>query len=640
MTRKTLMLASGLAALCLTTPATAQNSAPQPVPVVNEIPAPQDRAYPGTMQLEVDATDIARAIFRVKQTIPVVQGEKLTLLYPEWLPGKHAPRGAIAELTGLKITTKGAPVKWTRDTVNVYAFHVDVPAGAKQVTAEFQFLTPVRGSEGRRVITPEMMNVQWEQVSLYPAGYYTRRIPIKPSITLPKGWTGVAAIDGAKIKGNRIDYGVTDYENFIDSPLFAGRHFKKWDLGNDVTLNVWADEEEDLAAKPEHIAAHKALVDEALALYGAKHFDRYEFLLALTGRMGGVGLEHHRSSENTRETDYFTEWDKNGHERGLLPHEIVHSWNGKFRRPATMWTPNYSVPMRTQLLWLYEGQTSYWDLILGVRSGIQSKELILGELARNAARYQVQPGREWRSVQDTTQDPVIGARKAKPYYSWARGEDYYNEGALTWLAADMIIRERSGGTRSLDDFAKLFFGVRDGDWGVLTYDFDEVVATLNKVEPYDWATFLDTKLRKAGQPAPLLGIEKAGYRLVFKDEPNAFEKEAAAEGKGLDLWHSLGLRLNGDGVATSVLWDGPAHKTSINNGSKIVAVGEMAYSKDRLKDAIIAAKDGKTPIKLLVSRDKRFRNVEIGYTGGLRYPHLEPASQGEQELDRLLKPKR
>ena len=641
MTRLTMKLASAIAALTLVaTPAFAQKSAPQPVPVVSKIPDPVDRPLAAPMTLEVDASDIARAIFRVKQTIPVEAGTPLILLYPEWLPGKHAPRGAIAELTGLKIRSRGKLLKWTRDPADVYAFHVDTPKGAKSVDVEFQFLTPVRGSEGRRVITPEMMNVQWEQVSLYPAGHFTRAIQIKPSIILPTGWTGVAALDGARQTGNRLDYGMTSYETLIDSPMFAGEHYKKFDLGNNVTLNVFADEAKFLEAKPEHIAAHRALVEEAVALYGAKHFDRYEFLLALTGELGRVGLEHHRSSENTRSTKYFTKWDDTGSSRGLLPHELVHSWNGKFRRPATMWTANYSQPMRDNLLWVYEGQTSYWDLVLAARAGFQSKGLILGEIANNAARFQLQPGREWRSVEDTTHDPIIAARKSKPNRSWARGESYYSEGSLTWLAADMMIREMSGGNKSLDDFARKFFGMRDGDWGVLTYDFDEIVRTLNAVQPYDWATFLDTRLRQPGQPAPLTGIEKGGYRLVFKDEPNAFTKEASKEAKGVSLWYSIGLRLNAKGIATSVLWDGPAFKAAIINDSKIVAVGDMAYSADRLKDAITANKDGKHPIKLLIERDKRFRTVELGYTGGLRYPHLEPVSDGEQLLDQLFKPRR
>jgi predicted metalloprotease with PDZ domain len=628
---------AAIAALSLAFPAAAQNSRPQPVSVADIVPDPVDVPYaPGAMTLEVDATDIERAIFNVRQTIPVEPGKRLTLLYPQWLPGKHGPRGALAELAGLKFSANGQPVAWERDPTQVYAFHLNIPAGAKTLDASYQFLSPVRESEGRIVVTPEMINVQWEQVSLYPAGHFTRQIRIKPSITLPAGWTGVAALDGAKVSGNRIDYAETDYETFIDSPLFAGRHYRKWDLGNNVTLNVWADAAKFLEAKPEQIAAHKALVDEAVLLFGSKHFDRYEFLLALTEKLGGVGLEHHRSSENSRETDYFVEWADNGSERGLLPHELTHSWNGKFRRPATMWTPDYSTPMRDNLLWVYEGQTSYWDLVLAARSGMQTPEMVLGEWARQAGYYSEQPGREWRSVEDTTHDPIFSARKPKPNSSYARNEDYYNEGSLVWLDVDMTIRQLSKGKRSLDDFARNFFGIRDGDWGVRTYDFGTVVAELNKVQPYDWAKFLDEAMRQSGQPAPLGGVEKGGYRLVWKDEPNVYDKERMKEGSNLDLTHSLGFTIDKEAKIGGILWDSPAFNVGIVNGAKLVAVNGIAYTKDGLADAIKAAKGGTTPIRLLVQRGDRFDTLDIGYAGGMRYPHLERVGAAGAPIDQLM----
>jgi predicted metalloprotease with PDZ domain len=632
---------AAIAALALVSPVTAQNSRPQPVSVADTVPEPVDAQYaPGAMTLEVDATDIERAIFNVRQSIPLEPGKRLTLLYPQWLPGKHGPRGALAELAGLKFTADGQPVAWERDPTQVYAFHLNIPEGAKTLDASYQFLSPVRDSEGRIVVTPEMMNVQWEQVSLYPAGHFTRQIRIKPSITLPAGWTGVAALDDAKVTGDRIDYAETDYETFIDSPLFAGAHYRKWDLGNKVTLNVWADAAKFLEAKPEQIEVHKALVDEALLLFGSKHFDRYEFLLALTEKLGGVGLEHHRSSENSRETDYFVEWADNGSERGLLPHELTHSWNGKFRRPAAMWTPDYSTPMRDNLLWVYEGQTSYWDLVLAARSGMQSPEMVLGEWARQAGYYSEQPGREWRSVEDTTHDPIFSARKPKPNSSYARNEDYYNEGSLVWLDVDMTIRKLSKGKRSLDDFARNFFGIRDGDWGVQTYTFDTVVAELNKVQPYDWAKFLDERMRQSGQPAPLGGIEKGGYRLVWKEEPNIYDKERMKEGSNLDLTHSLGVVIDKEAKVGSVMWDSPAFKAGIVNGAKIIAINGIGYTKDGLTDAIKAAKGGSTPVQLIIQRSDRFETLDIPYSGGMRYPHLERADAGVTAIDQLLVSKR
>ncbi len=637
---KKILLMSVSLALFASAPSIAQNSAPTPTPIVDAIPASQDRSPPGPMTLLVDATDTQRAIFRVKQNIPIEKAGINYLLYPKWLPGKHAPRGAIDALSGLKIMANGKQLTWTRDAVDVFAFKVDVPQGVTSLDVEFQFLSPIQSREGRIVVTPEMMNIQWEQVALYPAGYYTRNIGVKPSIILPKEWTGIAALDGAVKTGNRIDYAQTSFETLIDSPMFAGKYFRKWDLGNDVTLNVFADEAKNLAAKPEHIAAHRALVDESLILFGSKHFDRYEFLLALTNKLGGIGLEHHRSSENTRPRDYFTNYDKLATSRGLLPHEIIHSWNGKFRRPEGLWTPDYRTPMQDNLLWLYEGQTSYWDLVLGARSGLQSKDIVLGEWARHAAYYSNQAGRQWRSVEDTTHDPIVAARKPKPFSSWQRREDYYSEGSLIWMAVDMRIRAETNGAKSLDDFAKAFFGINDGDWGTVTYNFDTIVNTLNDIHPYDWASFLDKKFRQSGQPAPVEGIEMGGYQLVWKEKPSAYEKEVMANRKSLSLSYSLGISLTSTGRITGVLWDSIAFDKGIVGGSEIVAVDGKAYSHSLIQDAITNAKADKKPFTLLIKRGNLYTTYEMNYYEGLRFPHLEPKSEGEQPLDRLLKPRR
>jgi predicted metalloprotease with PDZ domain len=616
------------------------NSRPQPVVQPLTIPLPADKPYPGTMVLKVDATDVARGVFRVRQTIPVAKAGKLTLLYPQWLPGKHAPRGAIADVAGFKASAGGKPLVWTRQPTDVYAFDIDVPQGVKSVDIAFDFLSPTRTSEGRVVVTPAMMNLQWEQVSFYPAGTFTRQIPVQLDVTLPEGWTGAAALDGLKVSGNRYSFAPTSYENLVDSPMFAGRHFRKWDLGQNVTLNVVADEARFLEASPDHIARHAALVSEAVALFGVRHFDRYAFLLALTEELGGIGLEHHRSSENSRATDYFTRWDENGSERGLLPHELVHSWNGKYRRPDKLWTPDFRTPMQDNLLWVYEGQTSFWDLVLAGRSAMQSKEMILGEWASNAGFYSVQAGRDWRSVEDTTLDPIIAGRRPRAFPSATRGEDYYNEGSLMWLEADMLIRQATNNAKSLDDFARAFFGGREGDWGQATYDFADVVAALNAVHPQDWAKFLRERMQAPGRPAPVAGIEMAGYRLVWKNAPNAFDRARMARAKNADLTHSLGLAIDKDGVAGSILWNGPAFRADIVNGTKILAVDGMAYSRERIEAAIRAAADGKAPVRLLVERGGRYRAVEIDYHGGLRWPHLEKAGDGPDWFDRLLAPRR
>jgi predicted metalloprotease with PDZ domain len=646
MKTKTGFLLSAVA-LALAAPAiSASLSAPVAVPLSRNVPDAVDTPYPGGMMtLDVDATDVVRGAYRVTQTIPVAPGvSKLTLLLPQWLPGNHGPRGTMAELVDVQFFAGAQKLTWKRDPVEVFAFHIEVPRGAKVVTAKFIHTSPLQSAEGRITMTQEMLNLQWEKMSLYPAGHYVRQIRVKPRVTFPSGWTPATALSGAMQLNNTWSWTETNYEVLVDSPIFAGKYFRKWDItsgAQPVTLNVVADKPEQLEAKPEQIALYRNLVTEARLAFGANHFDRYEFLLALTDRMGGIGLEHHRSSENQLEPTAFTEWDKWDWDRNLLPHEFSHSWSGKFRRPARLWTPDYRQPMQDDLLWTYEGQDQFWGTVLAARSGLQAQETVLGMLAGWAGNFSEQPGRRWRSVEDTGHDPVFAARKPKPYSSLSRSEDYYTEGALIWLEIDQIIRAGTGGAKSIDDFAKLFFGMNDGDYGQLPFETNEIVAKLNAVYRYDWAKFIETRINQPGQPAPIKGIELGGYKLVWKDEPNPFTKGAMADAKNLQLMFSLGITIDKDAKVTATQWDSPAFNAGVVSGSKILAVNGIGYDADVLKKAITAAKDG-TPLELLFQRGDRFQTVRIDYRGGLRWPWLERAAPGTEPtgLDLLLMARR
>ena len=630
------LLAVLLLALALPAAAQVQNSEPQPVVRVDRIPVARDIAYPGTLTIDVDASDTRRGIYRVRQTIPVAAGP-LTLLYPEWLPGNHAPRGPIATIAGLKVSAGGRPIVWRRDPADVHAFHIEVPAGARTLDVEFQHLSPTESGQGRVTMTPEMLNLQWEKMSLYPAGYFTRNIPIQASVTLPAGWTGATSLDVATRRGNRITYRTVSYETLVDSPMFAGRHYRLERLAPDVNLHLFADRPADLGATPAQIAAHRQLVDQFIKLYRGKHYDQYEFLVALTSELGDIGLEHLRSSENAHPRDYFTKWNDGSAGRDLLAHELNHSWNGKYRRSAESWQPTYQTPIGNDFLWLYEGQTQFWGNILSARSGMMPKEDVLAELARSAAFYDTQPGRSWRPLIDTTYDPIVGARRPKAFASWHRGEDYYSEGMLIWLDVDSIIRERTGGRRSIDDFARAFFGVNPGDQGILTYTFDDIVRTLNTVAPYDWAGYLRQRVEQTG-PAPLDWIRRSGYRLVYSETPTPYFTSREKARSVFDLTYTLGITIGKEGEITSVAWDSPLFNEGVTSGTKIVAINGRQYSNDDLKSAITAAKDGRTPIELLLNKGERFRTVRLPYYDGLRYPRLEKIGRGPSGLDALLAP--
>ena len=634
------------AALLLTTllsaPAIAQDanrSKPVAAPVVSTAAPPRDVPYPGgVIKLEVDATDTVQRIYRVRETIPVVSSGPMTLLMPQWLPGNHAPRGQIEKLAGLKITANGKDVPWTRDPLDVYAFNISVPEGARSIVAEFQFLSATQPNQGRVVVTDKMLNLQWEAVSLYPAGYYTRQIPVQATVTYPEGWQAATALRGRKT-GSTVAYDTIDYEALVDSPVFAGKFFKPVDLGQNVTLNMFADTPSELDYKPEQMAAHKKLVNESLALFGARHFDHYDFLFAISDQLGSIGLEHHRSSENQVDPGYFTKWNDGPGERNLLPHEFTHSWDGKFRRPELLWTPDFRTPMQNNLLWVYEGQTQFWGYVLGARSGIYSKDQTLDALAHIAARLDTTRAREWRPMEDTTLDPIISARRPKGWTSWQRSEDYYNEGLMIWLEADAIIRQRTGGAKGLDDFARAFFGINDGDWGQVTYSRQTVIDTLNGIAPYDWAGFLSERVDRPTKETPKGGFTMGGYRLAWSDTPNSTTKSVEASLKGVDQSFGVGMIVKNDGEVSSIIWNSPAFKGGLTTGTKIVAVNGTEFSGDAFKEALKTARDPKKPVELIIKQEKNFRTVRLDYSGGLRYPRLEKTGEGEGSLDRLLKPR-
>ncbi|WP_374942905.1 M61 family metallopeptidase [Sphingomonas sp.] len=634
------------ASLLIGTVAVAQvppgNSAPQPVPFADTIPAARDVAYPGTLTVDVDATDTARGIFRVRETIPVAQAGRMTLLFPKWLPGAHTPRGEIEKLAGLVVRANGRILPWTRDTVDVFAFHVDVPSAARKIDIEFQFLSATKADQGRIAATPNMVSLQPNSVSLYPAGYFTRRIPVKFTARFPAGWTAAGALKAKATSGPdgvTYAYEPTNYEVLADSPILAGKYGKTWALSPRVNLNVFADSPDNLAATPEQIDAHKRLVEQAVKTFGAQHYDHYEFLLSLSDQLGTIGLEHHRSSENGAPTGYFTDWANGAVRRNLLPHEFTHSWDGKFRRGADLWTPDFRTPMRDSLLWVYEGQTQFWGYVLQARSGLVSKQDTLDALAAIAGTYDLAPGRQWRPLIDTTNDPIISQRRPRGWTSWQRSEgDYYNEGLMVWMEVDAMLRQKSGGAKSIDDFSRAFFGVRDGDWGELTYTLDDVAATLNGIVPFDWAGFLKTRLTETGKPAPVQGFAMNGYKLVYTPVPTPYFTQAE-KARGTDASYSIGLVADKDGIVTASIWESPAFKAGVDVGTTIAAVNGQAWSRDRLLAAIAAAQGTKEPIRLLLKDGDRYRDVAIDYHSGPRYPRFEKVGTGDGGLDRLLAPR-
>lgn len=604
------------------------------------IAAPKDRAYPGEIRIAVDASDLERRIVRVHETLGGITADTV-LIYPKWLPGTHAPEGPIDRLAGLRITANGTQVSWTRDPVDVYAFHVHVAPSAKLIDIDFEYLSPTSPKVGALEISRDILMLEWNSVILYPAGYFARQIPVVASLTLPIDWKLGSALEVLSTSGPQTNFKRLSLETLIDSPVYAGRYTSRLDLdpGSSVSvhLDLFADRPALLAVKPEQIEAYRMLVQQAYTLFGSHHYSHYDFLYSLSDQIQHNGLEHHQSSEDGSDPEAFTEWDKTASDRDLLPHEFTHSWNGKFRRPADLWTPNYNVPMQDSLLWVYEGQTEYWGQVLAARSGLWTKQQALDQLALTAAYYEIEPGRRWRAVQDTTNDEIINPRRPMSWRDWQRFEDYYSEGQLIWLDVDTLIRERSLGKRSLDDFARSFFGIDDGSFTTVTYSFEDVVKALNTIEPYDWAAFLRERLDGIRKPPPLEGLRRGGYRLVYTDTPSDLLSASDGQRKRVNLRFSIGVELDDkDGTVLQVVWDSAAFKAQLTESAQILAVNGAAYSANVLKDAIRSAKDTKLPIELIVKTGDRFRVLRLDYHNGLRYPHLERDASAAVWLDDIL----
>jgi predicted metalloprotease with PDZ domain len=607
-----------------------------------DVPAPQDTPFNGTIKVNVDATDLDHRIFHITENIPAQPGP-MTVLFPQWIPGNHSPTGPIEQLAGLVITAGGKRIEWTRDEFNVYAFHFDVPAGATSVDLDFKQLTPQSQRQGRVQMTPEIVNVQWNGVTLYPAGYYASQINVQASVKLPEGWQFGTALEVANQAGSQVTFKDINYDDLVDSPIFAGKYFKRVDLDpngrSPVHLNIVADDPKSLEIKPEELEIHRNIVKQMDKLYGARHFNHYDYLLALTDKLGGIGLEHHRSSENSGVPGYFTEWEKNWVGRDLLSHEFNHSWDGKFRRGADLATPNFNVPMGDSLLWVYEGQTQFYGQVIAARSGLMTQEQARDMWAFTAATYdQGRPGFSWRNVQDTTNDPTISQRRPLSYRNYQMSEDYYSAGQMIWLDVDTRIRELTKDKKSLDDFAKAFYGIDDGSFKVAPYTFDDVVKTLNGVVAYDWAPYLRERLD--GHKGPTDGIARSGWKLVYNDTPSPAVKAVETRRGTVDLTYSLGVAASSKGEISDVRWDGPAFNAGVSPGMTIIAVNGKEYSSDNMKDAVTNAAKTKAPIELLVKNFDAYKTLKITYNDGLKYPHLERDTSRPDWLGELLKAKK
>jgi len=603
------------------------------------------------ISLFVDATETPRKIFHARMTVPAQPGT-LTLYYPKWIPGEHGPTGPVQDLAGLKFTGNGHELAWRRDLLDGWTFHVEVPAGVTSVEVSLDFISPA-GQEGiytgGATATDRMGVINWNTVLLYPAGWTSDELTYEAALKLPAGWKfgtslQVSGETGDDLKGQRqIAFKPVSLTMLIDGPVITGQYLKVVPLNPGETPAVEMDVAADSAAAldaPADVWEHyKNLVTQAGALFGAQHYRDYHFLFGLSDHVAHFGLEHHESNDSRLGERALVDPDARLLGAGLLSHEYVHSWNGKYRRPANLATPDYEKPMQTDLLWVYEGLTTYLGEILTGRDGELTPEQFRDGLAYTAAFLDHRPGRTWRNLQDTADGVPAMQDAPHQWESWRRGLDYYEEDELNWLWADTIIRQQTHGQKTLDDFCRIFHGPPSTPPQVKTYTFQDIVSTLNQVAPYDWRGFWTERLSNHGPGAPLGGIEGSGWKLVYDDAPSQFVRAREGDRNTVNAAYSIGLWLNRDGVVTDTVEGMPAPLAGIGPGMKVIAVNGKKFTPAVLRDVLRSGKGRSDALELLVENTEYYKTFALDYHGGEKYPHLVRDESKPDVLSDIIKPR-
>ncbi len=596
-----------------------------------------------TTRVWVDLTDAPQRILHAHLIMPVKPGP-MTLLYPEWIPGEHGPTGPVIDMVGLKITANGQPVPWRRDSVNMYAYRITVPAGVSTIDVAFDQIQPpdTAGFSSGASTTTELAVLNWNQVLLYPEGVPSDQLRYQANLRVPNSWRYGTALPIAKETGNEIEFQPSGLTTLVDSPVSAGKHYRTVELGTEGTikhyLHLAGDSDRAIEISPEQVEHYKNLVKEAGALFGTRHYRSYHFLYTLSDHVASFGLEHHESSDDRVGEHGLIDEGSAKRNADLLPHEFVHSWNGKFRRPAGLATPDYSEPMKGDLLWVYEGLTQYLGEILTPRSGLYTPLEFRDHLAMVAAALDHKAGRQWRPLEDTAVAAQLLYNSRDDYADYRRTVDYYDEGTLIWLDTDVMIRKLSNGAKSLNDFCLAFHGGPGGKPELKPYTFDDVVTELNKVQAYDWGKFLRDRLQSTSAHAPLGGIEGSGWKLVYgSTKPDIFSK-FEDDRKHFDYSYSIGLIVKDDGTIQDVAYGGPAQKAGITPNDKLIAVNNRQFTSGVLHDAIAKTASSAEPIEILVKNGEYYSVHKVQYRGGERYPHLERDESKPDVLSKIITP--
>ena len=589
-----------------------------------------------SIKLDVDASEAFRNVVHVKESLDV-RGGDIDLFYPKWIPGEHSPTGTINDMVNFFVTADGKALDWRRDDVEMFAFHVTVPAGVRQIEVRFDDV-----SQPGTVATANLARIKWNRLLVYPRGVNSDNITVAASMTVPSGWQYATALTENRSSGNTVNFNGTNLTEFIDSPAIIGRYFAKVPLATDpvpVEMDIAGETADSIKYSPETLTWWKNLVTQANLAYGAHHYRKYRFLLTVSDEGGDEGLEHHESSEDGVGENALSDRLAMQDLGDLLSHEYTHSWNGKYRRPASLTTPDFEQAMKGDMLWVYEGLTQYMGHVLPARSGVWSVEMFRDVIADTFAGMNMQSGRKWRPLVDTARAVQITYPSPRGWMNARRRVDYYDEGSLVWLDADVLIRQKSNGQLSLDDFLHKFHGGQSGAPAVITYDLDQLVQALNSVVPYDWRQFFIDRIYRVAPNAPLGGITNGGWKLVFNETPNMQLQVDERAGTYVNEMYSIGAFVSADGEIRDVNPDLAAAQSGLAPGMKITRVNGDNFTLAGLRAAITATKNGISVISVDAVNGSTASTYKLKYTGGERFPHLVRDSSKPDYLSAIAKPR-
>lgn len=591
----------------------------------------QDNAT-APMTLVVDETQAARKLAFVHEEIRVNSGE-LVLAYPLWIPGEHGPTGPLQQFANLRIRSGNTPLPWTRDPIEIATIHVDVPANTDSISVDFDTLM-------ENTVSDHQLLLAWNTVVLYPRGIDKTELMIQPSVLLPPNWKKASSLQVTGQTGDRVNFAPISLERLIDSPVLAGDFLRTIPLSSSwpAELDVTGDSQAAIdKVDDEHaIDIFAKLIDQDRAMFGFRHWQKMHILVSESDARPYDGLEHEDSPYNAIEDAGLSKKSvlkKMGFP--LLAHEQSHSWCGKYRRPAELYSKaDYQGPEQTSLLWVYEGLNEYIGMLLATRAGFNDQAYMRDYLGWTAADLSHRTARAAIPLVDTATEDWVLRNELGDWAELRRGQDYYDEGALMWLRADVIIREQTKGRKSLDDFLRTFLGQRDTGPIVAPYNRKDVEDALAAVTPYDWHNFIETRVYQVNRKPPTDGLEAAGWRLTYNATPNDEYFWSNLVPINVFATYSLGFAVEKDGSIFDVLPGSPAYEAGLGPHMIIIAVDGRAYSPEVLNESIAHPRNGK--ITLIVRNFDSVETREIRYDGGIRHPHLERIPNTHDYLTEIL----